>query len=288
MVKPSRPRCDRDASSLTDEVGKRRGARATVADRNGRDPKKALTNDVAQCDDPPRRRRATREFRSFRATILAGEVLDDASAPFDRSQFRQDLRRERTMLSRRDLIGKAAIGAAAALTVSAVGTGVAVASTQTLEDTTGDRGDAHALEPRTDAAVTAAPPPWALVSPFGAGAVVAHDWRLVDLSPVRDGSTVATLRNAGGRAHRVHLCRNDGSPHGIVYTRRVDLVVMNQGDGALPTEEHFGQAVAALAHAVAANETTVTDDVLAGLTPHAERLERFAMAEGPLADGKLR
>jgi hypothetical protein len=32
----------------------------------------------------------------------------------------------------------------------------------------------------------------------------------------------------------------------------------------------------------------VTADVLAGLLPHAERVERFAMAEGPLADGKLR
>jgi hypothetical protein len=136
--------------------------------------------------------------------------------------------------------------------------------------------------------VIASPPPWDLVAPFGAGAVVAHGWRLVDVSAVRDGSAVVTLQNARGRSHRVHLCRNDGSPAGVVYTRRVDLVVMNQGYGDLPTEEHLGQAVAALAHAVAANEATMPDGVFAELLPHGERVRRFAAADGPLADGKLR
>ena len=46
-----------------------------------------------------------------------------------------------------------------------------------------------------------------------------------------DGSCVLTLQNARGRAHRVHLCRNDGQPQGLVYTRRFDLVVMNGGAG---------------------------------------------------------
>ena len=140
----------------------------------------------------------------------------------------------------------------------------------------------------TDAAVITSPPPWELVAPFGAGAVVAHDWRLVDMTPVQDGSAVVTLENARGRSYRIHLCQNAGSPQGLVYTGRVDLVVMNQGYGELPTEEHLGQAVAALAHAVAANEATVADDVFAALLPHSERVERFAAAEGPSADGKLR
>ena len=202
------------------------------------------------------------------------------------------------MLSRRDLIGKVAVGATVALAVGAVGTRVA-AATRPLRDPTeapGDPTDApaserdgqHALAPDADAAVSAAPPPWELVAPFGAGAEVAHGWQLVDLTPVRDGSAVVTLQNERGRAHRIHLCRNDGSPQGIVYTRRVDLVVMNQGYGELPTEEHLGQAVAALAHAVAANEATVADGVFADLLPHRERVQRFAAAEGPSADGKLR
>ena len=97
-----------------------------------------------------------------------------------------------------------------------------------------------------------------------------------------------TLQNARGRSHRIHLCQNDGTPQGVVYTRRVDLVVMNQGYGELPTEEHFGQAVAALAHAVAANEATVANGSLAELLPHRERVERFAAADGRTAEGKLR
>ena len=204
------------------------------------------------------------------------------------------------MLSRRELIGKAAFGAAAVLAVGGV-VGTAAAATRPLraptddptgdrdgQDPAGERDGPHALEPGAEAAVIASPPPWELLAPFGAGAVVAHDWRLVDVTPVRDGSAVVTLQNARGRAHRVHLCRNDGSPQGVVYTRGVDLVVMNQGYGELATEEHLGQAVAALAHAVAANEATLPDRVFGDLLPHTERVRRFAPVDGPSADGKLR
>ena len=199
------------------------------------------------------------------------------------------------MLSRRELIGKAAVGAAATLAVSAAG----VASARALRGATDGPAnqpdgsphgptDGHpdyriASEP---APIT--PPPWELVRPLGAGAAVGHGWRLGDLSPVRDGSCVVTLENARGRARRVHLCRNDGAPQGIIYTRRLELVVMNEGNGDLPTEEGLAQAVAALAHVIAANERTVPDDLLAELLPHRERVERFATAEGPSASGRLR
>jgi hypothetical protein len=202
------------------------------------------------------------------------------------------------MLSRRTLIGKAAVGAAAALAVGAARTGVA--ATRPLEGAAGDPADPTGapvsdraegegpLPSQMDAALDAAPAPWALVAPFTAGSVVAHGWQLGDLTPVRDGSAVVTLQNERGRAYRIHLCRNDGSPEGVIHTRQVDFVVMNQGYGELPTEEHFGQAVAALAHAVAGNEATVADDVFAALLPHSERVQRFASVEGPAADGKLR
>ena len=117
---------------------------------------------------------------------------------------------------------------------------------------------------------------------------MAHGWHLVDLTAVQDGSAVATLENARGRSHRVHLCANDGRPQGVVYTRRIDLVVMNQGYGDLPTEEHFGQAVAQLAHAVAANEATLPEAVFAALVPHRARVERFAVATEPATEGRLR
>ena len=77
------------------------------------------------------------------------------------------------MLSRRELIGKAAVGAVAALAVGAVGTGIA--ATRPLRDPTddpasdrdgrdatvapaGDRDGQKALEPGADVAVIASPP----------------------------------------------------------------------------------------------------------------------------------
>src|SRR5712691_3847598 len=200
------------------------------------------------------------------------------------------------MLSRRELIGKGAVGATAALTLGAAAR-TAVASTRAFQAATTDaahgRDGRSAVPPAAEHAVAApaecdaktSPPPWELLSPLAAGSEVAHGWRLADLSPVQDGACVVTLRNAGGRLHRIHVCRNDGNPQGIVYTRRVDLVVMNEGKGDLPTEENLAQAVAALAHVVAANEAKWPEHVVAALLPHAERLRRFAAAEAPLAGG---
>jgi hypothetical protein len=240
------------------------------------------------------------------------------------------------MLSRRELIGKTAVGAgAAALTLGAARTAVAVtgnvdaAAGKMPSDASGTLpGDPSALlpggtsgrlpgdpsgrlpgdpsvklpsdpsvilpensggreaAPRAESA--AMPPPWELVRPLAAGSLIAHGWRLADLGPVRDGSSVVTLQNASGRSHRIHLCRNDGDPQGIVYTRRVDLVVMNEGHGGLPTEENLAQAVAELAHTIAANERWAPGRIFTALLPHAERLNRFASASEPWADGRLR
>jgi len=194
------------------------------------------------------------------------------------------------MLSRRELIGKAAVGAAAALAVGGV-VGTGIAATRPLRnennEVAGD-GDVPKEPPPQTSTEPVAPAPWELVAPFSAGARVAHGWRLVDVTPVQHGSAIVTLQNARGRAHRIHLCRNDGTPQGLVHTRRVDLVVMNEGYGELPTEEHFAQAVAALAHAIARNEATVADGIFAALVPHAARVQRYAMAGDASADGKLR
>jgi hypothetical protein len=186
------------------------------------------------------------------------------------------------MLSRRALIGKAAVGAAAALAVGAAGAGVASArAARAATGTPADAGEGRDAAPApAESAEIAAPPPWELLSPLAAGAGVAPGWRLVGLSPVQDGVCVVTLENAAGRSQRIHLCRNDGQPQGLVHTRRVDLVVMNDGHGVLPTDEGLAQAVARLGRVVAANEAQAP----AGLLSHAERVERFAAA----LDGKLR
>jgi len=133
--------------------------------------------------------------------------------------------------------------------------------------------------PQTGAAAVqqSAPGPWELLSPLVAGATVGHGWRVTELSAVTNGSCVLTLENARGRAHRVHLCGNAGSPQGLVFTNHLDLVVMNGGQGDLPTDEGFAQAVAAVAHVLASNERGEAE-VLATLLPHAERVSRFTGA----------
>jgi hypothetical protein len=206
------------------------------------------------------------------------------------------------MLSRRALIGKAAVGAAAAVALGAART--ASASTRALRSATDDRADDRVEQnasassepigvekeavPAVESLAASSPPPWDLVSPLVAGSALAHGWRLANLGPVQNGSCVATLKNARGRSHRIHLCGNDGTPQGIVYTRRVDLVVMNEGYGDLPTEERFAQAVAELAHVVAANERTAPAEMFAEFLPHRERVQRFAAVAGAEAEGKLR
>ena len=201
------------------------------------------------------------------------------------------------MLSRRELMEKGAVGAAATALVLGAATAGASPSQRAGRTAPGnpavpahdrDGQDTAPSPAPAEVAAISAPPPWELVSPLAAGALLAHGWRLAELGPVRDGSCVVTLQNARGRARRVHLCRNAGTPQGLVYTRRVDLVVMNEGAGDLPTEEHLAQAVAALAHVVAANERTVPERLFTDLLPHAERVERFAAAAGRYADGKLR
>lgn len=137
--------------------------------------------------------------------------------------------------------------------------------------------DAQALvEPGPPTTLTA-PPPWELIHPLEKGTLVGHGWQVAALTGVVDGSCVLTLQNERGREHRVHLCRNDGRPQGLVYTERLDLVVMNGGQGDLPTDEGFAQAVAAVAHVLAANERG-RRDVVAELLPHEQRLDLFAGA----------
>ena len=122
-----------------------------------------------------------------------------------------------------------------------------------------------------------APPPWDLLRPLAIGSAVAHGWRVAGLTGVVDGCSVLTLENRRGRSHRVHLCRNEGRPQGLVYTERVDLVAMNGGQGDLPTEESFAQAVAEVAHVLAANEKrSHAEPIVTALLPHAERVRLFA------------
>jgi hypothetical protein len=195
------------------------------------------------------------------------------------------------MLSRRDVMAKLAAGTAAACVVGVARPGLA-------SDTRGDSSPPdHLSGPLPEVAseehhhdhlpvvdegpseTLSATPRWELLSPLAIGSVVANGWRVAGLTGVCSGSCVLTLENQRDRTHRIHICRNDGSPQGLMYTNRIDLVVMNGGLGDLPTEEGFAQAVAEVAHVLASNEDRrELEPVVTALLPHAERVERFAAA----------
>jgi hypothetical protein len=192
------------------------------------------------------------------------------------------------MLSRRDLVGKLAAGAAGALVLAtSKGADAAISGSENgpsrhnegaLEQVPPAAVEADAPPATSTAPPPAAPPPWQLLRPLTLGATVAHGWRLADLGGPAAGACVVTLQNERGRTQRVHLCRNDGRPQGLVYTDRFDLVVMNGGRGDLGTDESMAQAVAAIAHVLAANEDGADREVLAALLPHSERVAQFAAA----------
>ncbi len=189
------------------------------------------------------------------------------------------------MLSRRELVGKVAVGAAAVLT-----TGVARATVGSTHRGTESPVQTGPINAATEEAPVAAgsnaiegveggplatkeaKAPWGLLRPLTVGSTVASGWKIAGLTGAVHGTCVVTLENQRGRQHRVHICRNDGRPNGIVYTGEFDLVAMNGGKGDLPTEESFARAIAELSHVLAANEGSTP--VVASLMPHAERLSK--------------
>jgi hypothetical protein len=150
---------------------------------------------------------------------------------------------------------------------------------QTPAEVSGEAAAALNAPPGSVVVAPDTPPPWELLAPLALGSEVGHGWRVADLSSVVDGSCVLTLENERGRTHRVHLCGNDGKPQGLVHTKRMDLVVMNGGRGDLPTEEGLAQAVAQVAHVLAANEAKwQSAPVVTALLPQAERERQYGTA----------
>lgn len=202
------------------------------------------------------------------------------------------------MLSRRDLVGKIAAGTAMLWAAAAARTSFASVRPQAPAPAGGgNSGDrpAPASSPPIQSGegvidsgppqTLSAPAPWDLLRPLAMGSMVAHGWRVAGLTGIVDGSSVLTLENERGRTQRVHLCGNDGHPHGLVCTKRFDLVVMNGGQGDIPTDEGLAQAVAEVAHVLAANENgREHQHVVAALLPQAERVRLFSGA----ADRRLR
>jgi hypothetical protein len=111
--------------------------------------------------------------------------------------------------------------------------------------------------------------PWALLSPLGAGSALGLGWSVADLEPIRRGAAVLVLAGPSGAEARVHLCRRDGRPQGVAWTRDLDLLLMNGGDGDDATDEALGRVLISLARRLGG---AVPD----GLLTHGERLATYA------------
>lgn len=191
------------------------------------------------------------------------------------------------MESRRSFVAKLAAGSLL-LSVPVAGsvrrTGDPVAGVGP-EPPAGSPGGEASQHPGETPKVTPPEPPWAVLSPLEAGAEVAAGWRVAELAGVADGSFVLTLENARGRRQRVHVCRHEGAPQGIVHTRKFDLVMMNGGDGETPTEESLARALVGVGQVIARNELDEAHrPVIEALMTHEERLTAF----GAPTDGRLR
>jgi hypothetical protein len=190
-----------------------------------------------------------------------------ASQPIEETNVTGDL------LSRRAAIGKLAVSTAAVCAAGVAASTIAPGQANASAPTNPQQNHTAPSAEK----VPMAPAPWDLLHPLAAGSVLVSGWRVADLTGAVDGSCVITLQNERGRSHRAHICRNDGSPRGLVFTDRFDLVVMNGGQGDLPTEEGFAQSLAEVAHVLAANEDSrQAEPVITALLPHEERLRRFA------------
>jgi len=119
--------------------------------------------------------------------------------------------------------------------------------------------------------------PWWLIAPLGPGISVGHGWTVRDLTPVDRGATVLALeRRDGTRAH-VHVCRRRGAARGLAHTQHLDLVLMNGGDGSLPSDETLGRVLLTIAKRIRRNERLATAELtaLADLMSHDDRVRRF-------------
>jgi 2Fe-2S type ferredoxin len=118
---------------------------------------------------------------------------------------------------------------------------------------------------------SASEPPWAVLSPFGEGAVLGLGWALESLSPVRGGAATMVLSHERHGSARVTIRRNNGAPLGVAHTDQLDFMLMNGGSGSAQTEESVGRVLIALARALRGTHNGGVDDaLLTTLLPHRE------------------
>ncbi len=126
------------------------------------------------------------------------------------------------------------------------------------------------------AAVEPGDGPWWLLAPLRPGQQLAFGWHLGLFESLDRGALILNLHNTDGRNARVHLCYHQGRPKGVGHTELLDLVLMDGGAGASPTEESVGRVVRHVAEIVRKIELREgAEEELARLMTHGERVETF-------------
>ena len=121
-------------------------------------------------------------------------------------------------------------------------------------------------------------PPWWLFDPLEPSERLKDGWVLNDLSPIREGASVLTLKR-GAQSLRIHICLHDDAPKGLAYSELFDLIVMDHGRGVRAVPEDLSPTLILLSDIIRENEwNDVPNHRLDGINrmmTHAERVRAF-------------
>jgi hypothetical protein len=93
-----------------------------------------------------------------------------------------------------------------------------------------------------------------LIAPFRIGDGLPLGWSIGSVSPFAKGAATLTLRHEDGRTAQVSLRRRGAHPVGIAQTAKLDLVLLNGGDGKARTDEDLGRVLLGVAAEVRKHE----------------------------------
>lgn len=116
--------------------------------------------------------------------------------------------------------------------------------------------------------------PWSLVAPLQVGDLLGGTWRLASVGTIIHGAVVLELHDLETQRARIHVCAREGASEGLASTGRLDLILMNGGNGKTASDEYLGRVVLGLAALIEQNEDRAfkAHPELAGLMTHEERL----------------
>ncbi len=96
--------------------------------------------------------------------------------------------------------------------------------------------------------------PWWLLEPLTKGDHLGAGWRITSLSAVQDGAAILGVNHKQHGPLQIHVCANNGSPRGYVYTELFDLIVMDGGHGDKRIGPDFRAVLEHLAQQLMSNE----------------------------------